>query len=207
MKRASGRRSRNWRQKQKNKQCADGRRQGHRMNWLLRSHGGSCAYCGVQVTRKDGPTLATVDHLVPSSRGGTDDLANLRLACRDCNEGKGNQIGVDVGIGPDETEWEPTGLGWCHSSGFTIIRGCGREPWVAHFQGYQIMVVPPSELRAKLAVEARLPLLERLMSNAQPQGPKRSIQVIANGASTGPEILIFNVGPDGSVSLEREEDG
>ena len=33
----------------------------------------------------------TADHIVPRSRGGTSDLANLVSACRHCNSAKGNR--------------------------------------------------------------------------------------------------------------------
>lgn len=39
-----------------------------------------CAYCGAPAD--------TVDHIVPLSRGGTDDPSNLRSACRACNTRK-----------------------------------------------------------------------------------------------------------------------
>jgi 5-methylcytosine-specific restriction endonuclease McrA len=42
---------------------------------------GPCAYCGY-----DAPTQ--VDHVMPLSRGGTDDRANLVPACRPCNMNK-----------------------------------------------------------------------------------------------------------------------
>lgn len=35
---------------------------------------------------------ATEDHVMPLSRGGRDDLANLVLACRWCNASKGNRL-------------------------------------------------------------------------------------------------------------------
>ena len=34
--------------------------------------------------------IATIDHAVPTSKGGGDDMANLVLACRCCNSGKCN---------------------------------------------------------------------------------------------------------------------
>ena len=50
------------------------------MGWL-------CVYCFVQL---DAPT-ATVDHIVPLSRGGTNDIGNLTVACRSCNSRKGTR--------------------------------------------------------------------------------------------------------------------
>lgn len=43
-----------------------------------------CAYCG----ETEGPF--EIDHIHPVSRGGTDDLANLAVACFSCNRGKSN---------------------------------------------------------------------------------------------------------------------
>lgn len=42
---------------------------------------GLCAYCGYDI-----PTQ--VDHVIPVSRGGTNDRANLVPACKDCNMNK-----------------------------------------------------------------------------------------------------------------------
>tara|TARA_R110002051_G_scaffold147066_1_gene219836 strand:+ start:559 stop:1101 length:543 start_codon:yes stop_codon:yes gene_type:complete len=44
-----------------------------------------CTYCGVS---RDSAVLH-VDHVLPVSKGGTDDEANLRTACQLCNIGKG----------------------------------------------------------------------------------------------------------------------
>lgn len=33
----------------------------------------------------------TIDHVVPSSAGGTDEFDNLALACRNCNERRSNR--------------------------------------------------------------------------------------------------------------------
>jgi HNH endonuclease len=44
----------------------------------------------------------TIDHIVPQSLGGSDDLENLALACRRCNERRSNFI---VGVDP-ETQQE-----------------------------------------------------------------------------------------------------
>jgi hypothetical protein len=47
-----------------------------------------CQMCGV--TAKDGATLE-IDHILPVSKGGTNDPDNLQVLCRDCNAGKGAQ--------------------------------------------------------------------------------------------------------------------
>jgi 5-methylcytosine-specific restriction endonuclease McrA len=57
--------------------------------------GNRCEYCLLH--QADSPLAALhVEHVVPKSHGGTDDLENLALACIDCNLHKGpNLTGVD----------------------------------------------------------------------------------------------------------------
>lgn len=45
-------------------------------------HGGCCAYCG----DTEGPFEH--DHLIPASKGGTEDPSNIVLACAPCNRSK-----------------------------------------------------------------------------------------------------------------------
>jgi|GEM_PF-3276433 len=47
----------------------------------------ACAYCGKAVTGRQ----AHKDHIIALSRGGTNDAANLAVACRSCNSRKGNR--------------------------------------------------------------------------------------------------------------------
>lgn len=53
--------------------------------YLLAKFGRSCAYC-----RATGTPL-NVDHVHPRSKGGTDRVSNLVLACVPCNQAKGNR--------------------------------------------------------------------------------------------------------------------
>lgn len=52
--------------------------------YLLEKWGRSCAYCG-----REGQPLE-VEHIVPRSRGGSNRVSNLTLACVRCNQRKGN---------------------------------------------------------------------------------------------------------------------
>jgi 5-methylcytosine-specific restriction endonuclease McrA len=54
--------------------------------YLLEKWGRTCAYCGA----KDTPL--EVEHIQPKSQGGSNRLSNLTLACRSCNQKKGNQV-------------------------------------------------------------------------------------------------------------------
>jgi 5-methylcytosine-specific restriction endonuclease McrA len=53
--------------------------------YLLEKWGRKCAYCG----KKNVPLQ--VEHIDPKSRGGTDRVSNLTLACDPCNDRKGNR--------------------------------------------------------------------------------------------------------------------
>lgn len=53
---------------------------------------GKCLHCGKKlVVRDDGRPIseATLEHVWPQTQGGTDDLANLAVACAGCNREKG----------------------------------------------------------------------------------------------------------------------
>lgn len=51
---------------------------------ILKRDGFRCRYCGADAVQ----AVLHVDHVIPSSRGGTDDPQNLITACAACNGGK-----------------------------------------------------------------------------------------------------------------------
>lgn len=59
--------------------------------YLLEKWSRRCAYCGAE-----GVPLQ-VEHIVPKSRGGTNRVSNLTLACRKCNERKGSLTAAEFG--------------------------------------------------------------------------------------------------------------
>lgn len=62
--------------------------------YLLEKWDRACVYCGVT----DVPL--EVEHIVPKSRGGTDRVSNLALACHACNQTKGSRTAAEFGY-PD----------------------------------------------------------------------------------------------------------
>ena len=53
--------------------------------YLLQKWGRACAYCGKQ------NISLQIEHIVPRTKGGTDRISNLTLACEKCNLAKGTQ--------------------------------------------------------------------------------------------------------------------
>ncbi|MCP4107413.1 MAG: HNH endonuclease [Desulfobacteraceae bacterium] len=54
--------------------------------YLLEKWGRKCAYCG----KTDIPV--ETEHIVPKSKGGSDRVSNLTIACAKCNQKKGNRL-------------------------------------------------------------------------------------------------------------------
>lgn len=59
--------------------------------YLLEKWQHHCAYCGAQEVPLE------VEHIVPRSRGGSNRVSNLTLACRPCNVRKGKQTAAEFG--------------------------------------------------------------------------------------------------------------
>lgn len=72
------------------------RRRQHRVwVWLcvLEANDGCCVYCG--------GASETMDHVIPFSDGGADDMSNLAPACHRCNRQKGDKTPAELYIGWD----------------------------------------------------------------------------------------------------------
>lgn len=55
------------------------------IRFLVQKYGGKCYLCHRDfISKKE----ITIDHLVPRSGGGSDNIENLRLACKGCNTAK-----------------------------------------------------------------------------------------------------------------------
>ena len=65
--------------------------------YLLEKWEHRCAYCGSTNVPLE------IDHVVPRSKGGTDRVSNLVIACKDCNREKGNRDVREFLAGKPET--------------------------------------------------------------------------------------------------------
>jgi diadenosine tetraphosphate (Ap4A) HIT family hydrolase/5-methylcytosine-specific restriction endonuclease McrA len=77
---------------------------------VLKAAGGRCQLCGISA--KERPL--DVDHIIPRSRGGRTELANLQALCSKCNRSKRNQ---------DETDFRS----WPHPSADPNCVFCGPD--------------------------------------------------------------------------------
>lgn len=60
-----------------------------RLKALLKRDGHSCRYCKRETHLLKHP-YATTEHILPTSRGGNNDMRNLGVSCLECNQMKGN---------------------------------------------------------------------------------------------------------------------
>ena len=67
----------------------------------------SCQFCGRRQNALRFRECLTRDHLVPLSRGGTNDWANVITACSSCNTRKGNRLPEECGMEPLRPPYEP----------------------------------------------------------------------------------------------------
>ena len=66
-----------------------------------------CQYCGRAGSELKPRETLTRDHLIPISRGGTNDWANVVTACSPCNTRKANHLPEEIGMHPLVAPVEP----------------------------------------------------------------------------------------------------
>lgn len=65
----------------------------HLLKWLHRRSGGMCETCGRRMNEiRNDPLQATIDHVIPSSKGGKSSVENCKLVCKDCNNRKSDIV-------------------------------------------------------------------------------------------------------------------
>lgn len=62
--------------------------------WVWYRDQGCCAYCAVPLGYRD----ATIDHVVPRSKGGITSWTNVVIACGKCNSRKANRTPMGAGM-------------------------------------------------------------------------------------------------------------
>jgi len=62
--------------------------------YLLHKYGHECVYC----KGTSGDPVLEIEHVIPKSRGGTDKVSNLVIACEVCNREKGSRTAAEYGF-------------------------------------------------------------------------------------------------------------
>lgn len=70
-----------------------GRMKFSRKHVMLRDDN-ECQYCGAHLGKNSG----TIDHVIPSSRGGKSDYTNCVASCKDCNNMKADRTPAEAGM-------------------------------------------------------------------------------------------------------------
>lgn len=79
-----------WKVRQARERCAEGNHIPDDIRALYQLQNGHCAYCGITLHHK-----YHVDHIMPLSRGGSNNPDNLALACRSCNLSKKDKTVIE----------------------------------------------------------------------------------------------------------------
>ncbi|MBL0937427.1 MAG: HNH endonuclease [Gemmatimonadaceae bacterium] len=66
-----------------------------------------CQYCGRKANELKPRESLTRDHLIPMSRGGTNEWSNVVTACSSCNTRKANRMPQEIGMQPMHVPTEP----------------------------------------------------------------------------------------------------
>lgn len=66
-----------------------------------------CQYCGRPIQELKPREALTRDHLIPLSRGGTNEWTNVVTACSSCNTRKSNRLPSEIGMHPLHPPVEP----------------------------------------------------------------------------------------------------
>ncbi len=75
--------------------------------FLFARDGYRCQFCGWSPNQLRHRECLTRDHLIPLSRGGTNDWTNVTTACSSCNTRKGNRLPEECGMRLRTTPHEP----------------------------------------------------------------------------------------------------
>jgi len=90
--------------------------------------GGRCAYCGA--------TAASIDHVVPRSRGGRHTWENVVAACHRCNRIKADRTPADLGWRLRSQPSQPIGPAW------RVLASGRHDPvWMRYLVGHGVSEV------------------------------------------------------------------
>ena len=83
-----------------------------------------CFYCGFELEWEE----STADHIIPRAEGGSNDRANLVIACNSCNELKGSNVYLDMQVVGDDADFTIVRLTEARNVDGVITAGHRRWP-------------------------------------------------------------------------------
>jgi len=75
--------------------------------FLFARDGYTCQYCSRPQSHLRTRECLTRDHVIPQSRGGSNEWTNVVTACSSCNTRKGNHLPEEIGMRPHTIPTEP----------------------------------------------------------------------------------------------------
>jgi len=87
---------------------------------LVKRDNSSCCYCGKKLT----PSKITIDHIIPTSKGGANSFLNCVVSCQPCNGRKANRTLDEVGMFLLNKPYHPS-----FAQNLTAPSNCWHEDW------------------------------------------------------------------------------
>lgn len=167
-----------------------------------------CRYCGIRVNWRDrkSPKGGSYDHILPVTAGGEDEFENLVVACKACNEKKGNrtpdQAGMKLISIPIQSSIHPESIQDQHTDTDTDTedtspKGGANDVLAAVLQPGEIY---PSSFKARLGKEIKALLGENFSPDDITAAAKKCLAKGLSPASL-PSLLV-EVRSNGSASKE-----
>jgi hypothetical protein len=123
---------------------------------VLSEEGAECSQCGVDESELKTGSFIGIDHIIPPSKGGTNERSNLRVLCTGCNSKKGQKIEITK----DWSMWDFFVATYYLESDRLTKRNIGaytaifNKEWKG-FIGYNVRAKSGVEAK-KIAIEKRL---------------------------------------------------
>lgn len=95
---------------------------------LYNKYKGRCYYCGNKLINKDGVIMVSLDHVIPKSRGGKNNITNYLPSCASCNSSKATKTldefrfysAIKKRFENEDINFSIKQIEWLHSNGYDM---------------------------------------------------------------------------------------